>query len=43
VDVDVTDQNGRRIIQLRGRSHNFGKPFLSAAELDADTASHPEG
>ena len=42
VDVDVVDQNGRHIIQLRGRSSNFGRPFLSAAELDTDPASRPE-
>jgi acyl-CoA thioesterase len=44
VDVEVTDQDGRRIAQLRGRSHNFGRPLLAdtgaaAAGGDAHTAA----
>lgn len=31
VDIEVTDQRGRRIAQMRGRSHNFGRPFLEDA------------
>jgi acyl-CoA thioesterase len=31
VDVEVTDQRGRRIAQLRGRAHNFGRPLLAGA------------
>lgn len=43
VDVEVTDQNGRRIAQLRGRSHNFGRPLLDDVAADAAAANHTEG
>ena len=47
VDVEVTDQDGRRIAQLRGRAHNFGRPLLVdggtvEAGRDAAAARHPE-
>lgn len=35
VDIEVTDQRGRRIALMRGRSHNFGRPFLE------DAGEHP--
>ena len=43
VDVEVTDQNGRRIVQLRGRSHNFGRPLLDDVAAGAAAANHAEG
>ncbi len=36
VDIEVTDQRGRRIVQMRGRSHNFGRSFL-----DGESAPQP--
>lgn len=42
VDVEVTDQHGRRIVQLRGRSHNFGSPLLDdAAPQTTDAIPQP--
>lgn len=41
VDVEVTDQNGRRIVQLRGRSHNFGRPLLDDAAPPTAGAHQP--
>lgn len=34
VEVTVTNQQGKQIAILHGRSHNFGRPFLDTATLD---------